>query len=180
MWNRFFFFSTFVKWNRASLGIIAKIHLLDGIYIHGLEILTTETSWSGRRSVWFQSRKHFSILGKSCWTDLWCSGFSLFYHRILNNLRWPAGKIMNSALNRKDVVTDASLICSFQAALLLYPALLLSREMLCGWFDNELGAPEFESFNFVISWYFLVCYYSVGGSNCPPSITQTLSVGQHW
>lgn len=36
-----------------------------------------------------------------------------FYHRILNNLRWPAGKIMNSVLNRS---ADAYLICFFQAA----------------------------------------------------------------
>lgn len=46
-------------------------------------------------------------------------------------------------------------------------SLLLHTKTLSGWFDDELGASEFDSFNFAISWYFPVCYYSAGGSNCP-------------
>lgn len=61
----------------------------------------------------------------------------------------------------------------------VFQAALRHTETLSGWFDNEVGASESGSFNFVISWYFPVCYYSVSGSNCPPSITQTLSVGQN-
>ena len=107
-------------------------------------------------------QKTFQRLEKSWWSGLWCFAF-FFYHRILNNLKWPAGRIMTVALTRRAVIAGASLICFFQAALFfssLSPCCSTHTFRVIWWWS-------WCFWDFAISWYFPLCYYSAGCSNCP-------------